>query len=204
MEIDHVIYAVDDLDAAAARFSDELGLDAGDGGVHPGWGTANRIVPLGRDYLELIAVVDEDAAAASQLGRLVLGAIEAGEGPVGWAVGTDDLDAVARRLELEIHRGARKRPDGVRLSWRTAGIDRALATSGALPFYMQWEGPEALHPGGEPHGPAGIAWVEVGEAHRDELTDWVGGAALPVRFATGVKGIVAAAVGDVVLRRGTV
>lgn len=45
--IDHVIYAVGDLEADAARFRDELGLESVVGGRHPGWGTANRIVPLG-------------------------------------------------------------------------------------------------------------------------------------------------------------
>ena len=58
MRIDHVIYATQDLDAAAARLESEHGLVADGGGRHAGIGTENRIVPLGGGYLELIAVVD--------------------------------------------------------------------------------------------------------------------------------------------------
>ena len=46
--IDHVIYAVDDLDTAGAALFDREGLASVPGGRHEGWGTANRIVPLGR------------------------------------------------------------------------------------------------------------------------------------------------------------
>ena len=116
LRMDHVIYAVDDLDEAAAGLFDREGLASVPGGRHEGWGTANRIVPLGPDYLELVGVVDRQAAEASSFGRLVL---DAGDGLVGWSIGTDDLDRVASRLGLEIVRGKRKRPDGVRLT----GID---------------------------------------------------------------------------------
>ena len=51
-------------------------------------------MPLGDTYLELIAVVDEAEAAASAFARWVLEA-EGGFQPLGWAVRTDDLDAVA-------------------------------------------------------------------------------------------------------------
>jgi hypothetical protein len=54
--IDHVIWAVADLDEAGERFDHELGLRSFFGGVHPE-GTANRIVPLRPpQYIELIAV----------------------------------------------------------------------------------------------------------------------------------------------------
>src|SRR5687768_15600144 len=46
-ELDHVLVAVTDLAAAARTIEAEYGLMAEEGGRHPGWGTANRIVPLG-------------------------------------------------------------------------------------------------------------------------------------------------------------
>ena len=91
---------------------------------------------------------------ASSFGRLVL---EAGDGLVGWSIGTDDLDRVANRLGLEIVRGKRNRPDGVRLTWRAAGIEEAMRSRGALPFFIQWEGPGELHPGGDHRAPAASA-----------------------------------------------
>jgi hypothetical protein len=58
--VDHIVYAVDDLEAAAERLRREFGFASVVGGRHPGWGTANRIVPLGREYVELVAVVDPE------------------------------------------------------------------------------------------------------------------------------------------------
>ena len=74
LELDHVLIAVADLAAAARELEVRHGLASVEGGRHPGWGTANRIVPLGDTYLELIAVVDEAEAAESPFGRWVAAA----------------------------------------------------------------------------------------------------------------------------------
>ena len=58
LELDHVLIAVDVLDEAGRWIEERHGLTSIQGGRHTGWGTANRIVPLGGSYLELIAVVD--------------------------------------------------------------------------------------------------------------------------------------------------
>jgi catechol 2,3-dioxygenase-like lactoylglutathione lyase family enzyme len=194
VRIDHVLYAVSDLEAGAARFEEELGLESIRGGPHPDWGTANWIVPLGPDYLELVAVVDRAKAQSSAFGRMVL---EAGEGLLAWSVATDNLDPIAQRLGLEIVRGKRNRPDGVRLTWRAAGIPDAMSSHGELPFFIQWEGPRELHPGGDHTRPAGVQWVEVA-AREDRLRDWLG-ADLPVRFSPDGSGITRAAIGDLVI-----
>jgi hypothetical protein len=194
LRIDHVLYAVSALEAGAARL-DERGLASIPGGEHPAWGTANRIVPLGPDYLELLGVADADAAAGSEFGRLVLGA---GDQLIGWAVATEDIDAVAARLGLDVGGGSRTRPDGVQLAWRLAGVAEALRSGGMLPFFIQWEGSPELHPGGDPGAPAGIAWIEVA-GDGAELREWLGGAQLPVRFAADGSGITAAGIRGTVL-----
>jgi len=61
--IDHVVMAVRDLDDAGDRLLRDHGLASVPGGRHARWGTANRIVPLGEDYIELIGVVDGEQAA---------------------------------------------------------------------------------------------------------------------------------------------
>ncbi|MGZ8620620.1 MAG: VOC family protein, partial [Actinomycetota bacterium] len=75
--IDHVVYAVRDLEVAARRCLEEHGLVSIPGGRHPRWGTANRIVPLGQTYLELLAV--EDPSVAPVLARSLLDATEGGD-----------------------------------------------------------------------------------------------------------------------------
>ncbi len=145
MEIDHVLIAVTDLAAAAREMEEHHGLASLEGGRHPGWGTANRIVPLGETYLELVAVVDVAEARQSVFGGWVAtGATSAGQ-PIGWAVRTDEIDDVARRLRLTVRSGSRVTPTGDRLEWRAAGMEEAAAER-ALPFFIEW-GPGTPFPG---------------------------------------------------------
>ena len=197
--IDHVIYAVDDLDAAGASLFDREGLASVPGGRHEGWGTANRIVPLGESYLELIAVVDVDEAEESEFGRAVRRALTEEHPLVGWVLATDDIDAVAKRLDLEVEEKSREAEDGSTLSWRLAGLERAMKT-GALPFFVQWDVPPEQHPGAaearHEADPRGIAWVEVCAEDRDEVREWLGDDAgdLPVRITDGNSALAAAAI----------
>src|SRR5262245_21741233 len=164
LRLDHVVYAVADLDEAAVRFRTAFGLDSVAGGRHERWGTANRIVPLGDEYVELVAAVDPEAAAASGFGRAVIERAAAGGGWVTFAVSTDDLDAIAARLGLEVTAGSRTRPDGAVLRWRGAGIEDPRREP-SMPFFLAWDVPEELHPGRARagHGVQAreIAWVEV-------------------------------------------
>ena len=63
VELDHVLIAVTELESAGEAFEERFGLASVEGGRHPAWGTANRIVPLGSSYLELVGVVDKAVAA---------------------------------------------------------------------------------------------------------------------------------------------
>jgi hypothetical protein len=56
--VDHVLLPVADLEEGARRLHERFGLQSVAGGRHPKMGTANMIVPLGLQYLELIAIVD--------------------------------------------------------------------------------------------------------------------------------------------------
>lgn len=152
--IDHVLLPVADLDRAVEEMRDRYGLEAAAGGRHPNLGTANRIVPLGRQYLELIAVADRDeaAGAAASLGRAVEASLTAGQPLLTWALRTQDLDALRRKLEdagwslPETWSGQRRRPDGVVLRWRTQDLVARGAIT-PLPFVIEWDIPDELHPG---------------------------------------------------------
>ena len=191
LRLDHVVYAVPDLDEAAVRFRKEFGLDSTEGGRHERWGTANRIVPLGDQYLELVAVVDEPVAADTAFGRGVLERAARGGGWFTIAAVADDLDAVATRLGLEVGSGSRMRPDGQTVRWRMAGLDDPRREPW-MPFFLTWDVTNELYPGRARAGhgvrATGIAWVEVdGDAER--LRAWLGGDELPIRVSDGEPGI---------------
>ena len=207
LRIDHAIYAVGDLDAAGEEIYEREGLASVPGGRHEGWGTANRIVPLGETYLELIAVVDAEEAESSDFGRAVLRAVAEDRPFVGWVVATDDIEGVARRLDLEVERKSRSTPDGSALSWRLAGLEAAMET-GFLPFFVEWEGEADHHPGAadvqHDADPEGIAWIEVRTDDEERLREWLGeDAELPVKVTEGDPAVAAVAIatggGEVVL-----
>ena len=64
---------------AGRRMLERHGLGSVPGGRHHGWGTANSIVPLGPAYVELVAVVDEAEAQASDVGRRVAAGVTGGD-----------------------------------------------------------------------------------------------------------------------------
>jgi len=205
--LDHAILAVRDLDEAGAEIERRFGLGSVSGGSHPAWGTGNRIVPLGETYLELMAVVDRSTAADSWFGRHVAETVAEGERLLGWVVATDEIEAIGRRLGLEVTSGSRARPDGSTLTWRLAGLEEAMESSG-FPFFIEWEGPAGAHPGATPaehrSAPRGIEWVEV-SADSAELREWLGPSEIPLRVVDGPSAILAVAIGTAdgerVLRR---
>jgi Glyoxalase-like domain len=192
VRIDHVIYATADLDAAAARVEETLGVAAVPGGRHDGLGTHNRIVPLGGGYLELLAVADRGEAERSPLGSAVLARIAStGDGLMGWAVAVEAVEPVAQRLGVAVSAIAREG-----LSARLAGVAEAMREP-YLPFFIARD-PGVADPSGA-GAAGGIAWLEVaGEAER--LRAWLDGAALPVRVVDGSPGVRAMGVADRELR----
>jgi hypothetical protein len=204
VELDHVLLAVTDLAAAGRELQARYGLASVEGGRHPDWGTANRIVPLRDSYLELVAVVDPPTAADSSLGRWVASRASPLGRPLGWAVRTSGLDTIARRLGLTVYRGARVAPSGEVLRWRSAGMDQAAAEP-SLPFFIAWAAGVPL-PGAtavtHPAAPAGIARLHL-EGDPDHLAAWLGNHVLPIVVRTGrpaVTAIVlATATGEIVL-----
>jgi catechol 2,3-dioxygenase-like lactoylglutathione lyase family enzyme len=112
-EIDHVVLAVSDLDEAGERLRREHGLASVAGGVHEQWGTGNRIVPLGDDYLELLAVLDPEVGRSSAPGRALLEATS--DGHDRWlsvCLRVDDIEATAARVGLSVQPGSRLTPEG--------------------------------------------------------------------------------------------
>jgi hypothetical protein len=142
--VDHVIVGIADLNQGIHLLTDLTGVAPERGGQHPGRGTQNALLSLGtRTYLELIAPVSgppPEMEFLSGLQKLT---------PIGWAIGTKDLDATKSRLEAAgfqvsaPREGSRVRPDGGVLRWRTAALENVPGE--LTPFLIEWSA-QTLHP----------------------------------------------------------
>ena len=144
--LDHILIGSPDLDKGIAFIEQRTGVRAAFGGVHPGAGTRNALLSLGKNrYLEIIAPdpkqpATEDKRNLRSLDEPVI---------VGWAQHPGDIEAFAKRLKSEGVEtigpapGSRKRPDGRVLNWKTLALKDDA--NGLFPFFIEW-GDGSIHP----------------------------------------------------------
>ncbi|PZF84481.1 VOC family protein [Jiangella anatolica] len=174
MRLDHVSYAAgpEGLDATAERLAGELGVELVDGGLHPRFGTRNRVLPLaGGHYLEVVAALDHPAADKVPFGQAVKARSAAGGGWLGWVVAVDDLAPIEERLGRPAVGGHRLRPDGFDLVWRQIGV-MGLMNDPQLPFFVHWESDPAEHPSKGGHDVELVSLDIAGDPHF--VTAWLG------------------------------
>lgn len=175
MRLDHLVFAAgpDGLAGTAARLSALLGEEFVDGGVHPRFGTRNRILPLTEGtYLELVEVLDHPASDKAPFGQAVRARSELGGGWMGWVVAVEDIAPLEQRLGREAVKGNRHRPDGTELLWKQLGV-KGLQSDPQLPFFIQWETPSSLHPSNGATGNISLEALEIaGDPAR--VTEWLG------------------------------
>ena len=149
--LDHLLLGCSDLEQGTAFVEKHTGVRPAIGGVHPGRGTRNALLSLGRlHYLEVIAPDPAQtgspttrAALPSMLRRLAAPVL------VDWAVHSEDIAAIAERWRKAgvafegPTPGSRTRPDGKMLHWQTLNL--ANDRNGLLPFFIQW-GADTVHP----------------------------------------------------------
>ena len=144
MRVDHLVYGVSDLDAAAKRFWDDFGLEALAQATHGELGTANRIVPVGDgQYVELFAVADP--SNANPLVTMLAEVLGAGDRFVGVCLEPDDFESVATRLG-ERAPDHRVEPGGI--AWVEVG-----ATTERLHEWVGGDVPALRAVGGSTPGP---------------------------------------------------
>jgi hypothetical protein len=142
--VDHLLVGAADLDAGITWVEERTGVRAAIGGVHPGFGTRNALLSLGRGrYLEVIA---PDTAQSEYRFRVDVRSLARPQ-LVTWAAATPDADGVARRARaagLEVtgpDAGSRARPDGVVLRWKIVSVKNDLggADIAPIPFFIEWD-----------------------------------------------------------------
>src|SRR5207247_2202503 len=107
------------------------------GGVFPD-GVANRVIPLDPpQYLELIAIVDQEAADRL-MPKADLAQFTSRNGWMGWAISDVDIDAASARTGVQPVAGSIQDLHGATLSsWRY--VAPADDQGGALPFYVAYD-----------------------------------------------------------------
>ncbi|EON25372.1 MULTISPECIES: VOC family protein [Nocardioides] len=175
MRLDHLSFAAgpDGLASTAQRIGGLLGKDFIDGGVHPRFGTRNMILPLdGGTYLEIVEVLDHPASDKAPFGQAVRARSAAGGGWLGWVVAINDITAVEQRLGRDAVKGNRHLPTGEELLWKQIGVNDLMADP-QLPFFIQWESPDAMHPSTGADTDFALATLEIaGDPQR--VSEWLG------------------------------
>ena len=140
-QLDHIVIAAPDLDAAKQEFADRTRVTPIDGGQHVGRGTRNALVSFGAgQYLEIIAP-DPEQDIGDTFGAALAGLSETRL--LHWAVRVSGLEAVAevaRAAGFEpgpIFETSRAQADGVVLNWKLMGVGGHDA-GGFVPFYIDW------------------------------------------------------------------
>jgi hypothetical protein len=148
--IDHLVYAVSDLERGMDEIERLLGVRPVAGGRHPQYGTHNALLSLGSTiYLEIIA--RDPSLPAPQQGALV--DLSPGDPSrlITWVFRPENIEeasAAARDANIglgPVETGSRERPDGSMLSWQLTD-PYAMPMDGALPFLIHWG--DTPHPSG--------------------------------------------------------
>lgn len=144
-----------------------------DGGVHPRFGTRNRILPLtGGHYLEVVEALDHPAVDLMPFGQAVRARSESGGGWLGWVVSVNDIGKVEKRLGRPRTRAHRVLPDGFDLTWDQIGVS-GLMNDPQLPFFVHWTSAAEHHPSSGTETGIGLESLAIaGDPAR--VTEWLG------------------------------
>ena len=174
MHLDHVIYAVGPhgMNHEAERLESLLGVRSLDGGVHPGFGTRIRLIPLHRGrHIEIVEVLDHPAADKVPFGQAVRARSQMGGGWLGWVIAVEDLKPYENRLGRQAMPGVRHFPDGRRLEWEQLGV-KGLIADPQLPFFVRWISEASVLPSAL-EATIGLEGLQIAGS-RERVEEWLG------------------------------
>jgi Glyoxalase-like domain len=166
--LDHLVYAVLDLETAIDEFEQRTGVRPAMGGRHLGVGTHNALASLGDGaYLELIAAdpLQDRPALPRPFGLDGLTAPRL----TGWAVRCTDITATVAAARARGYDPGdpidmqRTTPGGDVLRWR---LTLASAGGGVIPFLIDW----GVTPHPSSTTPAGLRLAALHVEHPDPAT----------------------------------
>ncbi len=175
--VDHLVLGVSDLQKGIEWVEKLTGVRAMIGGKHPNRGTQNALLSFGdRQYLEIMAPDPEQAGhpRAADLLKLATPRL------VMWASATTEIDVLAqqakasKQLVIGPLDGARKRPDGKLLKWRTLNVvrdaDKDMIYFNVVPFFIQWD-KDSLHPSVDSPGGCKLLSLEFEHPEAEKIAE---------------------------------
>lgn len=166
--MDHLVYAVPDLQAGSEAITARLAATPSPGGSHGSWGTSNVLLGLGgRRYLEVVAP-DPDLPPPAGARPFGLDGVVT---PVlaAWCVEPPDLDAAVAAVREAGHdiddpvEMSRRTPGGELLTWRLALPANPEPPAEVVPFLIDWG--STPHPGGG--APSSVTLTALTAEHPD-------------------------------------
>ena len=140
--VDHLLYAVSDLETGRDEIEHLLGVRPVLGGRHPQYGTHNALLSLGPEtYLEVIA--PDPGLAVPERGALFEMDGSATSRLATWVLRSESIDEAVSRGSTAgvglgpVESGGRENPDGTLLTWKLSD-PYAMPLGGAVPFLISW------------------------------------------------------------------
>jgi len=181
--IDHVVWAVKDLNKGIDYIERKTGVRAVVGGVHPGRGTRNALISLGKySYLEIISTDPEQPNVRGQFADLIRNLNK--PRIIGWAARTQDIEATERSVhssKIEMigpTPGSREKPDRTTLSWKTINVighDNTI-----VPFIIEW-GRKSIHPSKDSPKGASLLKLQLGHPYPSKVNPFLEAMGLSIR-----------------------
>ncbi|MEO1514931.1 MAG: VOC family protein [Bacteroidota bacterium] len=172
-QIDHLVYAVPELESGSRHIQQLLGVPVEGGGRHPDRGTHNHLIGLGpHSYLEIIAKEPNRPENAPPC-WMGLDGLQAAR-MLRWAVKRPNLDHCHRLAEKHqiplgaIAQGRRQLASGDWLSWQLTEPGTQSQAS-ILPFFIDWG--QSLHPSQNMTGPCRIESIALYHPQAPQLQE---------------------------------
>lgn len=139
--LDHIIWAVPDLEVGVQDFRDRTGIDPVYGGEHTNGVTANYLASLGPClYLEIVG--PKTGANLADLGERASGYAKPNISGFAFRYNLDATGEMAEEalgISLgSVNEGGRVKPDSSALAWRTAGLTDLDLGPGKFQFIINW------------------------------------------------------------------
>ena len=185
LRLDRVAIGAKDVAATARWLESVAGLQA-----RESWwfrtGLVNQIAYSGATAIEVMGVGFPGAEMISALVGQVYGRTVSGDRWITWTLATDDIEATAKRLGLEVMDGWAMSTAGEPVTWQMAGVVEAFFSEPYLPYFVCYpNGAQGWRDRAMQAEPAfDVARIDLsGDPVR--LKQWIGDAVIPVDVTPG-------------------